>query len=271
MWNLVIAGALILIVAVSMTMVGKGGGNFYVVILALSGVPMYQAAATSQFILFTASLASMFVFHRNKAVSWPLAFIIGGSTALAALTGGFFSHLFSGFALKLIFAALLIVAGGVMLLPVAGGGKKAREKTKTFGVLTVKLDGLRVRVNLWIALPVTLLTGFAVGMVGASGGSFLVPLMVLVCCTVPMHVAVGTASSLIAATAFMGFLGHAARGDFHPGIAVPLAVVTIVGGVIGGHFALKTKPKSLKRLFAYTNWLAALLMVYNALRLQDLL
>ena len=47
-------------------------------------------------------------------------------------------------------------------------------------------------VKVWIALPVSVLTGFASGMVGVSGGSFLVPLTV-VACSVPMHLAVGTA------------------------------------------------------------------------------
>ena len=63
----------------------------------------------------------------------------------------------------------------------------------------------------------------------------------------------------------MGFTGHAVQGHFNPSWAVPLALVTIVGGIVGGRFSLKTKPKHLKRLFAYTNWLAALFMVVNAL------
>lgn len=81
-----------------------------------------------------------------------------------------------------------------------------------------------------------------------------------------MYLAIGTASSLIAVTALMGFAGHAVHGDFNPAWALPLAVVTIVGGTLGGKFALKTKPKYLKQLFAYTNLLAAGFMVFNALR-----
>jgi hypothetical protein len=90
-------------------------------------------------------------------------------------------------------------------------------------------------------------------------------------CGVPMHTAVGTASTLIAATACMGFTGHAIQGDFDPLWALPLAVITIIGGIIGGKFALKTKPKHLKTLFAYTNWLAALFMVFNALHTKGLI
>ena len=110
----------------------------------------------------------------------------------------------------------------------------------------------------------TVLTGFASGMVGVSGGSFWVPLMVLAC-GVPMYTAVGTASTLIASTALMGFTGHAMQGDFNPALAIPLAGITVAGGILGGKLALKTKPIHLKKLFAYTNWLAALFMIVNAL------
>ena len=257
----VIIGALIFIVAVLMTMVGKGGGNFYVVILVMAGIPMHQAATTGQFILFAASIAAMVIFQKNKSISWRLVFLIGSTTSLAALGGGYFSHLFSGFMLKLIFAFMLFAAGAVMLAPVKK--KKEGGVKNRVGTIKIKSNGEIYGVNLWIALPVAILTGFGSGMVGVSGGSFLVPLMVIAC-GIPMHTAVGTASTLIAATAFMGFWGHAVQGDFNPAWAVFLAIITIAGGVIGGKFALKTKPKSLKKLFAYTNWLAAVFMVINA-------
>ncbi len=86
-----------------------------------------------------------------------------------------------------------------------------------------------------------------------------------------MHTAVGTASALIATTAFMGFVGHAVQGDFNPSWAIPLAFVTIIGGIIGGKFALKSKPKNLKRLFAYTNWIAALFMIFNAFHTKGMI
>ncbi|MGD8389563.1 MAG: sulfite exporter TauE/SafE family protein [Desulfobacteraceae bacterium] len=262
MISLVIVSVLIFVVALAMTMVGKGGGNFYVVILAMAHVPMHEAATTGQFILFSASVAAMIVFHKNRSLSWSLAVLVGTFTALSALAGGYFSHVFSGFSLKMIFAVMLFAAGAVMLVPVqvkAGG-----ERPRSFGTIRIASGGETYPVNLWVAVPILVLTGLASGMVGVSGGSFLVPLMVLAC-GVPMHVAVGTASSLIAATSLMGFAGHAVQGDFNPSWAIPLALVTIAGGLLGGRFALKTKPKRLKQLFAYTNWLAAGFMVANAM------
>lgn len=264
----IIVSLLFLVVAVSMTMVGKGGGNFYVVILALADVPMHEAATTGQFVLFSASVAAMMIYQKNRSLSWALALLIGTSTAISALGGGYLSHLFSGFSLKLIFAVMLLTAGTVMLVPVSEG--KDIVKKRHFGLINIRSGSDIYAVNLWIALPVTVLTGLCSGMVGVSGGSFLVPLMVLAC-GVPMHTAVGTASALIAAIALMGFTGHAVQGDFNPSWALPLALITIIGGILGGKFALKTKPRHLKRLFAYTNWLAALFMIVNALHTKGIL
>ena len=268
MTGVILVSSLIFIVAVAMTMVGKGGGNFYVVILAMAGIPMHQAATTGQFILFTASVAAMVIFQKNRSISWPLALIVGTFTAVSALGGGYFSHLFSGFTLKIIFAVMLVIAGIIMLVPVSG--KRLDKGVRLFGTLNIRSGDEIYGVNLWIALPVTILTGLGSGMVGVSGGSFLVPLMVLAC-GVPMHTAVGTASTLIAGTALMGFAGHAVQGDFNPAWAVPLAALTIVGGLIGGRIALKTKPKQLQKIFAYTNWLAALFMIINAFHTKGII
>jgi uncharacterized membrane protein YfcA len=223
---------------------------------------MHEAATTGQFILFSSSVAAMVIFQKNKSVSWTLAILIGLFTSLSALGGGYYSYLFSGFQLKIVFAVMLLIAGIAMLIPVSEN--KAIAENKHFGIISIQSGNEINYVNLWIGLPVSVLTGFGSGMVGVSGGSFLVPLMVLAC-GVSMHTAVGTASTLIAATAFMGFTGHAIHGDFNPSWAVPLAFITIIGGILGGKFALKTKPKHLKKLFACTNWLATLFMVINAL------
>lgn len=259
----VILYLIIFIVAVTMTMVGKGGGNFYVVILAMASIPMHIAASTGQFILCAASLSAMVVFHKKKSMSWKLAIILGTITALFAFLGGFFSHDFSATSLKCIFAFMLVASGAIMLFPIGKLNKGTIQKNKnSIFKVPLHLGSKTYHINLLIVIPVTVLTGFASGMVGVSGGSFLVPLMVIAA-GVPMNIAVGTSSIFIAATSGMGFIGHAMQGDFDPSLALPLAVVTIIGGIIGGLFALKSKPKNLKKIFAYTNFLAALMMVYQ--------
>ncbi|MBN1333574.1 MAG: sulfite exporter TauE/SafE family protein, partial [Synergistales bacterium] len=95
------------IVAVFMTMAGRGGGNFYVILQVLAGASMGLAASTGQFLMFSTSFAAMFIFHKHKTVSWPMAAFIGLTTSLMAFVGGVSASSFSGTSLKLIFSLML--------------------------------------------------------------------------------------------------------------------------------------------------------------------
>jgi uncharacterized membrane protein YfcA len=148
-----------------------------------------------------------------------------------------------------------------MLLPEKGGRKTANPR-RSFWNLTE--GGDTYVIDLRVAVPLTLATGFFSGMVGISGGSFLVPLMV-VGCGVPVRVAVGTATAMLAATALAGFSGNALHGGFSPGLAIPAAGAAVVGGILGGRIALKTKPQSLKTISGILTIIAAILMLVNAL------
>ncbi len=263
MTTLLLVAAVVFFLAVVMTMAGRGGGNFYVLVLVLAGMPMHQAAATGQFILLATAVSAFVVFQKHRVVVWHLALLIGSLTASAAFVGGYGSHGFSGHTLKFVFSGFLALAGILMLIPFPEAGEP--EGRPRFLRWRFSAGGRLYEVDLRLVVPVTVLSGFGSGMVGVSGGSFLVPLMVLAC-RVPVRIAVGTASTLIGATALMGFTGHALRGDFHPAWAVPLAAVTVVGGALGGRFALKSRPKHLKLLFAVTTLIAAGIMLANALR-----
>ncbi|MBN1589723.1 MAG: sulfite exporter TauE/SafE family protein [Pirellulales bacterium] len=245
-------------------MTGRGGGNFYVPMLVAVGTPMHEAATTGQLILVFTSVTAMLVFHKYGHVDWKLALIIEPPTTLMALVGGYFSHCVSGTSLKLILTGLLVLAGFCMLLKVS---ERPLSPKKHVGFWHREFASNAYVVNLWLVIPITAVVGLAAGAVGISGGSFKVPLMVLAC-GVPMRIAVGTSSAMVAATALMGFLGHTAGGDFNMGYALPAACAGAVGGLIGGKLAMKTKSRNLKKWFAYTTLVAAVFMGGNALLTQ---
>lgn len=255
--------AVIFVLTVVMIMSGRGGGNFYVIALVLSGVPMHTASTTSQFILLASALAGALMYGKARSMSWPLVFFFGGLNALMAFFGGLQAHLHSGVALKSVLALALAVAGVIMLLP----EKSGRAKTPIYrpGYWNVVDGSSTYVINLWLAVPLTVVTGFFSGMVGISGGSFLMPLMV-VGCGVPTKIAVGTATVMLAATAGTGFAGNALHGGFDPVLAVPCGIAALVGGLLGGKLALKTKSRKLKAISGWITLLAALLMVLNILR-----
>jgi uncharacterized membrane protein YfcA len=77
-------------------MFGKGGGNFYVLVMVLAGISMHNAATTSQLIMMGTSLASMIIFSKNKRIDWKLALIIDPPTDIMAFFGGYFASYLEG-------------------------------------------------------------------------------------------------------------------------------------------------------------------------------
>lgn len=251
--------AIIFIISILMAMVGKGGGNFYVITLVLFGVLMHQAASTSQAIMLGTSLAALLIFNKHKKVDWKLALIIDPPTDIMAFLGGFMAGKIESNTLKIIFAGILIIVSIFMMIKVKE--KPYQEKHK-FGYWNREFNGHKYTVNLWIMLPMTALVGFFAGAVGISGGAFKIPLMVMLC-GVPMSIAIGTSSAMVAVTALMGLMGHAINGYFDFTYAIPFVILAIIGGIIGGKLALKRKPKNLKIIFALTNMLAGIIMLIN--------
>jgi hypothetical protein len=102
--------------------------------------------------------------------------------------------MFNAGMLKIIFAVFIAYASFLMLKP-------ATKATKQNSKYRIKLKSgeITYQINLLLFIPVVLLTGFVLGMVGISGGSFLVPLMILAV-GVPIHVAVGTSTTMVMIT-----------------------------------------------------------------------
>jgi uncharacterized membrane protein YfcA len=261
MIRILVASVIVTAIAVLMAMIGRGGGNFYVPLLVATGAPMLEAATSAQLILVTSAAAATLVFHKHRTVDWKLVLVIDPPTDVMAFVGGFCAHRFAGLSLKFVFAGLLVLASFFMLRPVK---ERNESDTKRFGFWNRSFEEHHYMVNLWLTLPITASVGFLAGMVGISGGSFKVPLMVLAC-GVPMRIAIGSSSAMVAVTAMCGFFGHTLAGDLNLNWALPVAALGALGGLTGGRISVKTDQERLKRIFAYTTLAAAAFMVLNSL------
>jgi len=254
-----ILAIIILLIAVSMAMVGKGGGNFYILAMITAGISMHHAATTSQLIMMTTAGISMIIFNKNRRVDWKLALIIDPATDIMAFIGGYLAGGFEGYILKLMFAFSLIVVTAFMFVPVKN---KNINDSDRLGFWKRKFGNHNYVVNLWLTIPVAAIVGFFAGAIGISGGSFKIPLMVLAG-GVPIEVAVGTSSAMVAVTALMGFIGHGLQGDINLALAIPLVITAVAGGLIGSKCAIKSKPTNLKIIFSIINIAAAIFMIIN--------
>jgi len=65
-----------LLVSAIFSMLGQGGGAFYVPMLLAVSVPFYVAAATSQVFIMAVSLFSMLIFAKAPMLDWKLVLLI---------------------------------------------------------------------------------------------------------------------------------------------------------------------------------------------------
>ena len=246
---------IIMLIAFVMTMTGRGGGNFYVLALILSGHGMNLSASTAQFVLMCSALMAAVLFSKQKMNHWKLTALLGGLIFISAMVGGYFGHYFNEKVLKVIFAVVMFMAALLMLRK-----PKKHITSDSKWVVSLTSNGDTFDINLLVTIPIVLLTGFLSGMVGVSGGSFLVPLMLLTM-SVPMHIAVGISTFLVSISAGAGFVGHLEAGIVDFNLALPLALGGVIGGFAGAKMAIKSKPMNLKYLFAGTQLVASVIMI----------
>lgn len=113
-----------LIIAIIMSMVGRGGGNFYTPLLILGGLSIHKAACSSQFILTIAALGATTMFYKKKFIDWKLELVIDPPTDIMAFLGGIFSRYFNTVALKSLLAGFLFLSSYFMFIQI---GEKRSE------------------------------------------------------------------------------------------------------------------------------------------------
>ncbi len=138
----------IMLIAFFMTMTGRGGGNFYVLTLVLSGISMNLSASTGQFILMCSSLMAAILFSKQKMNNWRLTILLGVFLFISAMAGGFYGQYFNERVLKGIFAVIMFLAALLML-------KKPKQKLKVIvsGLLLSEQMESCMRLTCWLRFP----------------------------------------------------------------------------------------------------------------------
>jgi len=257
---LIAASVAFLAVSLFFSMFGKGGGEFYMVILtALLGLPYYVSAGVTLFVLTVQGASMLLVYwRRHRLVDWALAATTGSVALAAAFLGGLVSASMPAKVLKLTFSALLAVSAYVIL--------------RGFSLRPAGLPGPRLRRSsggydycynpLAAAAPVAVIA-FLASMAGISGGSLIVPVLVILG-GVPLRIAIGTNPFLVLIASASGFTAHLARGGFDPALGAALAAAALVGSQVGSRLHARLGERSLRLLFAASMLLAAAIMALRA-------
>jgi uncharacterized membrane protein YfcA len=253
---MVILGAVFFIISGVVSSIGIGGGILYVPILLFAGISIKRAPAISLILIMATSSAALFTFWKNRKVDWKLALVIDPPTDIMAFVGGYFSAALSEKFLEGLLVGVLMVAGTLML---------RKNTNHSSGQITINkwwywdrnFSGTHYRVNLPLVLAATASIGVLSGMLGITGGIIKLPIMVLLC-GVPMDIAVGTSTIMVAVTAFSGLAGHVLNGQVDWQSGLLLAVAAILGGSLGSRISLKTDKFVLKQIFGIAVLLVAI-------------
>lgn len=99
------------------SMIGIGGGVFYVPILIAFSFSFYQTVTISIFIIIALFISASLVYYRVELIDWKLTLIIEPLTAIMSIIGGYYSSFFKIKELKIFFITVLIVSGYFMVTP----------------------------------------------------------------------------------------------------------------------------------------------------------
>ncbi len=239
---LILSGA----IGVSLGMLGGGGSILAVPMLVyVAGVAAQDAVAMSLAIVGATSAIASVLHGQQGRLNYKVAAIFGGAGMVGAFIGAKFTHLVSNAVLLLLFAALMLVVGTLMLV------RPQREPASASTPHTT-------------SLPRVLLAGVGVGVVtgflGVGGGFLIVPALVFFT-ALPMHVAVGTSLLVIAINSAAGFVGHLDQGNIPMALTVAFTVAAIAGTFVGARVAAYIPAQRMRRLFAGFVMLVALFLI----------
>jgi uncharacterized membrane protein YfcA len=249
--KLLIAGALAVLVGLSLGMLGSGGAIVMLPILVyVAGVQAQNAVSMSLAIVGGTSLIGA-ITHYRKGHFHPKATTIFSATGIVgAYFGAMLTHLVAQTTLMLIFSALMLVVGLVML--------RRRAESQD-----------AAHCHLWRCLLIGLGVGVLTGFLGVGGGFLIVPALVLFA-GIPTDKAIGSSLAIIAINSASGFLGHLSTARIDWSLTVGFLIAACVGMLIGNWASSRVPESWLKRGFAWfvivTACVIAAINVYALLR-----
>ena len=119
--------------------------------------------------------------------------------------------------------------------------------------------------EIFAALAIGLIGGFAGGLLGIGGGAIYVPAMVLLLGE-DQHLAQGASLAAIIATGIVGGFAHLRRGNVDTNAVLWVAPAAVLAGFGGAFLADRLDEEVLRRIFGAVVVYFAVNMIWGALR-----
>jgi uncharacterized membrane protein YfcA len=223
-----------------------GGGSILTVPILVYIFKIHPAIATAYSLFIVGTAASFGAYRNFKAQTLDVK--TGLSFAFPGLIGVFCSRtlivpnlpevvlstplfqLEKGAFIMVVFATMMILASYSMIMGRSEGHAQKQN------LITRSLLGF--------------LVGIATGFVGAGGGFILIPVLIKFA-GLPMKKAVGTSLFIISINSLIGFTGDIFVSTIDWGFIFKLAVLAVLGILLGTSMSKKVPGKILKKIFGF--------------------
>jgi len=218
------------------SLVGMGGGFFIVPYLTLvHGFAPPLAIGTSLWLIVANSASSTLRYGLQRQVLWRLGVVLG----VATLPGAYFGAAIAGHWdvgwFQICFGVLL--AAACVYAVVLSGSPRLNE------------DPAQMRVQMGLAVVVSIVTGFVSSMFGVGGGIIHMPLMMFAF-RMPARMSAATSQWALLMTSLAGAVSSTARGQTDWPMVLLLLAGVVMGAQVGVWAAKRVDVKVIRRAFA---------------------
>ncbi len=243
-----------LLIGLTATIAGIGGGVFMVPLFYFIDNDLSTAIGTSKFIIMFISLIGTINYSRLIRIHYRNGLWILASMAPLAYIGAYTSVMIDKNILRLFIALFILYYSSRLLLGVL--------KTRITGNQPVEADPSITRIPAKKGLIIGAISGLIAGITGTGGGAVNMPLFLGVL-RLPVHYAVALSTFLIFPSAVAAAIQHICTGQVDYSIATPFLLGAATGALFGPRIAVRLSRDKLRLIIG-------VVLLYVSLRMLGL-
>lgn len=233
------------LVAVLFSILGLGGAIVYTPLFFWLGLPLLAAIPTALLLNFVTTASASITYLKHGFVEKSFAFPMIFTSVFGAVAGSYLAHTIDVKLIILLLSAVIFIAGIRLLL---------------FNSIGVKIKDKKIPLGTGAAF----LIGVVSALVGIGGGTFMVPLLMVL--GFETKNATATSAFIVTFISLSGFLGYLSFGFEALDLRVLLyaGAAAFIGAQVGSRiFFRRASSKMIEKIFATVLLLVAGKLLYG--------
>ncbi|MDY0387711.1 MAG: sulfite exporter TauE/SafE family protein [Methanolobus sp.] len=228
------------------SMIGLGGAIFYVPFFYWISGDFISSVTIALLLNTITSGSAAITYIRKQMVDFKITTPFIVATMIGAQMGAYFTQLVPVDLLLFMFALLMLIVGEEMIFSRIQNLYRGKE-----------IGGEKIYVLIGIC---GLLIGITSGMLGIGGGTFIVPLLLILGFTIKQ--AAASSGFIVLFTSLSAFMAHLSSWNPDPSMVAPVVVASFLGAQLGSHLMHgKIKAETLQKAFGVVLLIIALRII----------